>query len=119
MGSPSAVLLLTGAWHVPEHYHKVVAQLETDGVGVLCPRLPTNNNVVPPNKTIGDDVAFIRDIIAKEAAAGTHLLVVAHSYGGIIASAALADFTIMGAQEPAECLRCCSCALLFPRRTSR
>lgn len=89
-----AVLLITGAWHIPEHYRKVTSRLEAQGVRVLCPRLPTNNNVVPPNRTLADDVACIRDVVAREAAAGTHLTVLVHSYGGVVASAALGDFAL-------------------------
>ncbi|OAA35571.1 hypothetical protein NOR_07956 [Metarhizium rileyi] len=89
-----AVLLITGAWHVPEHYQKVISKLESQRVRVICECLPTNNNVVPPNKTIHDDVQFIRGIVAKETAAGTSLTVMAHSWGGVVASAALAEFAV-------------------------
>lgn len=94
MGSseiPKAVLVVSGAWHVPDHYRKLVAALEEKGIRTICPCLPTNNNAVPPNKTIHDDIAFIRDIASAEAARGTHLTVLAHSYGGAVTTAALGD----------------------------
>jgi len=84
-----ALLLITGAWHTPEHYAKLTSRLIEKGVRVLCPRLPTNNNAYPPNKYLEDDVAFIREIAAAEAAKGTHLTVLAHSWGGMVASDAL------------------------------
>ncbi|KAF9880364.1 hypothetical protein CkaCkLH20_02318 [Colletotrichum karsti] len=93
MQKPSkAILLVTGAWHVPQHYDKLVKQLQANGLRVICERLPTNNNAVPPDTTIDDDVAFVRNIVEQEASAGTHLVVLAHSYGGVVTSAALADF---------------------------
>ncbi|EQB52323.1 hypothetical protein GCG54_00007276 [Colletotrichum gloeosporioides] len=95
MPTPSkAVLLVTGAWHVPQHYQKLIDRLEAEGVRVICEQLPTNNNAVPPNKTLEDDVNSIRSIAQREALAGTHLTVIAHSYGGVIATAALADYAI-------------------------
>jgi pimeloyl-ACP methyl ester carboxylesterase len=100
--SPSrAVLLITGAWHIPEHYKRVTSKLEALGVRVICECLPTNNNVVPPNKTIDDDVQFIKDIVAKETAVGTNLTVVAHSWGGVVASAALAEFALQPGPDKA------------------
>ncbi|KAK5999001.1 Alpha/beta hydrolase nvfD-like protein [Cladobotryum mycophilum] len=89
-----AILIITGAWHVPQHYHKVIHIFESKGIRVLAPCLPTNNGAVPPNRGIGDDIALIKSIAAEEAAKGTHLYVLAHSYGGMIATAALAKFTI-------------------------
>ncbi|KAH8713207.1 hypothetical protein HC256_006373 [Beauveria bassiana] len=91
---PRAVLIVTGAWHVSGHYHKLVAAIEARGIRTICETLPTNNNVVPPNTTLQDDVDFIRSIVAKETASGTHLTVLAHSWGGMIASSALADFAV-------------------------
>ncbi|KAF4454276.1 hypothetical protein F53441_3277 [Fusarium austroafricanum] len=94
MASPKAVLLITGAWHVPEHYYKLTDELKNRGIRVICEPLPTNNNVVQSNKTINDDINFIKEIVSKEAAAGTHLAVICHSYGGVLESAALAPFAV-------------------------
>ncbi|KAF5624586.1 alpha beta hydrolase family domain protein [Fusarium sp. NRRL 52700] len=90
----NSVLLITGAWHVPKHYYKLIHELESRGIRVICERLPTNNNAIPPNKTIQDDINFIRDIVSKEAAEGTHLTVICHSWGGMLASASLASFAV-------------------------
>ncbi|KAK2602301.1 hypothetical protein N8I77_008847 [Diaporthe amygdali] len=87
-----AVLLVTGAWHIPSHYRKLINGLESRGIRTICPTLPTNNNVVPPNKSFQDDVDFIRDITASEVAKGTRLTVVAHSYGGTVSTAAVGEF---------------------------
>lgn len=89
-----AVLLVTGAWHVPSHYRKLINSLEARGIRTICPTLPTNNNAVPPNKTFGDDVELIREIAASEAAKGTRLTVIAHSYGGVVSTAALGEFAV-------------------------
>ncbi|KAF4468475.1 alpha beta hydrolase family domain-containing [Fusarium albosuccineum] len=94
MTASEALILIVGAWHTPQHYHKLVKQLEANGVRVICEQLPTNNNVVPPNTKIEDDVRFIKNMVAKEAAVGTQLTVIGHSWGGIVSSAALAEFAV-------------------------
>lgn len=78
------------------HYHKLIAELQKrmKDTKIICEQLPTNNNVIPPNKHIEDDVAFIRDIVTKEVADGMQVTVIGHSWGGMIASAALADFAV-------------------------
>lgn len=96
-----AVLVVTGAWHVPKHYRRVTAGLEEKGIRTICPCLPTNNNAAPPNKTILDDIAFIRDIVSSEVAKGTQLTILAHSYGGVISSAAVGDYAYPINGDPA------------------
>lgn len=97
-----AVLVVTGAWHVPAHYRKLTDLLEERGIRAICPCLPTNNNARPPNKTIFDDIALIRDIATSETAKGTQLTVLAHSYGGYISSAALSELAYPINEDPAK-----------------
>ncbi|OAA70656.1 hypothetical protein ISF_02630 [Cordyceps fumosorosea ARSEF 2679] len=94
MSQPTAVLIVTGAWHVPAHYQKLRDALESRGVRTICETLPTNNNAVPPTATLHDDITFLRTLVAKEAAAGTRLTVLAHSWGGVVSSGALADLAV-------------------------
>lgn len=94
MPQPKAVLIITGAWHIAKHYHKLISALEARGIRTICETLPTNNNSIPPNKTIHDDLDFVKAIVAKESSNGTQLTVVAHSWGGIIATGALAEFAV-------------------------
>ncbi|ROV93580.1 hypothetical protein VMCG_08078 [Cytospora schulzeri] len=105
MGSskiPKAVLVVTGAWHIPEHYGKLIAELEKKGVRAICPCLPTNNNAIPPNKTILDDIALIREIASAETAKGTQLTILAHSYGGAVVTAAVGDLAYPINGDPAK-----------------
>ncbi|PHH93299.1 hypothetical protein CDD83_7998 [Cordyceps sp. RAO-2017] len=88
-----AVLIIPGAWHVPEHFNKLTAALESNGIRVICHRLPTSQNAESADTTIRDDVLFIQDVVKQQAALGTHLIVVAHSYGGMVA-ASLAEFAV-------------------------
>ena len=40
-----AIVLVHGAWHVPEHYSDFIQQLQHAGFEVFCPRLPTCDEV--------------------------------------------------------------------------
>ncbi|RDA84400.1 hypothetical protein CP532_2896 [Ophiocordyceps camponoti-leonardi (nom. inval.)] len=89
-----AVLIITGYWHVPEHYSRVISLLEQKGIRTICECFPTVKNPSPPFKTIHDDIRFIKDIVSKEVEKGTRLTVLCHSYGGVIASASLDEFAV-------------------------
>lgn len=85
------VLIITGAWHVPQHYHLLVQRLEKLGYDVDCPCHPTNNNATPPDKTFDDDVQQIRNIALGYLDQGRDVVAVMHSYGGVVGSNALSD----------------------------
>lgn len=88
------ILIVHGAWHHPGYYSKVIEPLESQGYEVLCPRLPTCNNAIPPDQKLSDDVALIRSTVQKLADVGKEVIVLCHSYGGIISTDALYGFSI-------------------------
>lgn len=83
------ILIITGAFHVPEGYGKLSSALETAGYEVHVPRLPSNNGKRPPNADLADDTALIRSYASSLIRAGRHVLVIAHSYGGQVCSNSL------------------------------
>lgn len=83
------ILIITGAFHVPEGYHKLTTALEAAGYEVHVPRLPSNNGKRPPNADLADDTALIRSYASSLVRAGRHVLVIAHSYGGQVCSNSL------------------------------
>lgn len=76
-------MLVAGAWHVPDHYSKVSHQLRHLGYDVECPRLLSNNNAIPPDKTVDDNVAQIREIALGHHGQGRDVVALMHSYGGM------------------------------------
>ncbi|KPI42965.1 uncharacterized protein AB675_1923 [Cyphellophora attinorum] len=85
------ILLVTGAWHAPEHYAPLIALLRSYGYTVHCPLLPSNSQSQPP-ANLDDDILFIRPY-ALSLLSATDLVVLTHSYGGMVASYALANLT--------------------------
>jgi hypothetical protein len=53
-----AILLITGAWHVPEHYAPLIALLRSYGYTVHCPLLPSNSQLQPP-ANLDDDILLV------------------------------------------------------------
>jgi pimeloyl-ACP methyl ester carboxylesterase len=90
MGSETTVLIISGAWHIPEHYANLSSRLQHAGFTVKCPRLMTNNGASPPKHTLDDDISQIRNIAIEELDRGHDVIVLMHSYGGVVGSYALA-----------------------------
>ena len=96
------ILIITGAWHVPAHYHLLVSQLEAKGYIVLCPCLPSNSgpkiedarkqsDVKTKDHSLDEDITFIRDVAMGELGKGRDVLAIMHSYGGVVGTTALSE----------------------------
>ncbi|TVY80327.1 hypothetical protein LSUE1_G004280 [Lachnellula suecica] len=83
------IVIVHGGWHVPESYEKLVVALENSGYEVHCPRLPSTNQVRPPNADLYTDSDFIRSYVSSLVRAGRTVVAVSHSYGGAVANNAL------------------------------
>lgn len=86
-----AVLLVHAGFHLPETYAPFLTELSAAGFVVRCPRLPTNGDVKPPKATLHDDVAAVRAEILNLISAGHRIIVISHSYGGLVASEAITE----------------------------
>lgn len=76
-----------GAWHSPECYRLVQDKLEAQGYethGVVYPSVGAE----PPNKGLADDAAALRAEIVKHVDQGRRVIVVVHSYGGLVGAEA-------------------------------
>ncbi|KAH8434360.1 alpha/beta hydrolase [Aspergillus melleus] len=87
--SPPTILLIHGAWHHPEFYAPLCKSLEALNHEVICPRLPSCNDAVPPTKLLSDDVALIRATAQTLLDRGKRVVAIMHSYGGVVGTDAL------------------------------
>ena len=85
----AAVLIVTGAYFLPDAWKHFRDDLTEAGFVSSCPRLPTCGDVRPPKATVEDDVKAVRDAATELVKAGHPIIVLAHSYGGIVASDAI------------------------------
>ena len=77
-----ALVLVTGSWHIPATYSKLTDALRSSGYEVHVPRLPTTNQVRPPNGDLASDTTLIRGYVESLVEAGRTVVVIMHSYGG-------------------------------------
>ena len=93
------ILIIHGAYMTPEFWQPFVKFLTEAGFEAHCPRLPTCGDkdtltgtfadVRPARATYYDDVKAVRKKAIEVAAAERSIIVLAHSYGGIVAADAI------------------------------
>lgn len=86
MDKPTFVFSL-GAWNTPIVFDSVRDRLNTLGYPSECPAHPSIG-AEPPSLTLEDDVASLRRVLMTLADEAKDIVLVAHSYGGVVASTA-------------------------------
>lgn len=88
------IVLVPGAWTPPTAYHKLVSILEKAPYNftVHSPSLASNNGATPPN-TFEADVEAVRSAIEPLVTAGNDVVLIMHSYGGVVGSSSIAGLT--------------------------
>ncbi|KAK3056941.1 hypothetical protein LTR09_001979 [Extremus antarcticus] len=87
-----AVVLVHGSWHIPEHYQETVDAIRSKGFkDVYCPHLPSSTTTLPLPATanLAHDTAEIRSVIQSLVDSGSQVILLMHSYGGIVGTNAL------------------------------
>ncbi|XDG00629.1 hypothetical protein ABKA04_000244 [Annulohypoxylon sp. FPYF3050] len=92
------LIIIHGAWHVPENYAKLTRALESQGYEVHVPRLPSVNGARPPNSDLTTDTHLIRSYVESLVRAGRTVLAIMHSYGGMVGTNALHDLGVSARQ---------------------
>ena len=95
-----AVLIIHGAWHTPGHFTTLSSRLRKSGFEAFCPQLPTSNDELVV-ASLDDDVAVIRQQLEDLVSTGRYIIILAHSYGGIVASNASRSFSVRERQAQA------------------
>ncbi|KAI9925362.1 hypothetical protein ASPWEDRAFT_62807 [Aspergillus wentii DTO 134E9] len=88
MSEKPTIVLVPGAWSKPFFYEKLQSSLADRGFQSETHAHPSIG-AEPPTKTLDDDVSALRGVIARLCDAGKRIVVVAHSYGGIVSSSAV------------------------------
>jgi hypothetical protein len=88
MVSNPTVLLVHGSWHKPIHYQRQIDALEDAGFPASCPLQPSVGKAPPIG--LKEDAQMIRDELSKLIEAeGKDVVVIAHSYGGVVTAEAV------------------------------
>ncbi|ROV98391.1 hypothetical protein VMCG_07203 [Cytospora schulzeri] len=83
------LLLVHGAWNIPESYSKLTSALRAAGFEVHVPRHLSMNQSRPPNADLSSDTDLIRSYATSLVEAGRTVAVLMHSYGGQVGTNAL------------------------------
>ncbi|TDZ74318.1 hypothetical protein CTRI78_v000802 [Colletotrichum trifolii] len=88
MSSKPVIVITPGAWHTPAAFRTLRAELGSRGWETAA---TTNVSVgaEPPTMGFSDDAASARGVIAALVEQGRDVVVVAHSYGGVVAAEAV------------------------------
>jgi pimeloyl-ACP methyl ester carboxylesterase len=86
--SKPSLVLVPGAWHVPEHFDKMNHHLHTAGYKTIGVRTPSVRHTAPWPTTFSEDVGAVRSAILSALDRDEDVVVIMHSYGGIPGSAA-------------------------------
>jgi pimeloyl-ACP methyl ester carboxylesterase len=89
MTKATAVLIVHGGYFLPAAWTPFTNALNHAGFTVRCPRLPTCADTRPPTATLEDDVHAVQQAALELRDQGHSILVLAHSYGGVVASEAI------------------------------
>ncbi|KAK5996312.1 putative hydrolase R7-like protein [Cladobotryum mycophilum] len=97
-GKP-VILIISGGWHLPEHYAKLTKALEAVGHEVHCPGNPSMTQVRPPTAGLAQDSENVRLYAEKLADSGRQIVALMHSYGGQVGTNSLHG---LGVQDRSE-----------------
>ena len=81
--------MVHGAFSHPGVYSPFLSALSQAGFVARCPRLPTSFDDHSPKGSLEDDIAAVRKEVTELARDGHSIIVLAHSWGGFVASEAI------------------------------
>lgn len=92
MSSSPTLVFVPGAWHKPSCYNKIIRILQ-DQHHLNCVAITLPSTTDNPNATFKDDVDTARQAISAQTSQGRDVVVIAHSYGGMVGNSAVKGFT--------------------------
>lgn len=89
MASKPSIVIVPGSFSTASMYYDVVNRIKKEGYEVFVNNLPSASRNPPEEPaSLNDDAVFFRGIIEKLADQGKDVLVVTHSYGGVVGTEA-------------------------------
>lgn len=90
--SKPQIVLIPGAWHTPECFELIIPKLEAAGYTVHSRQLPAVGNENPP-EDLSQDIEAVRELVTKAIGSGNDVVVVPHSWSGIVVGSALTGYS--------------------------
>lgn len=93
MPNPPTLIFIHGSWHKPSCYNKITQPLQ-DHHHLKCIAITLPSTTGTPAATFKDDIDAARAAISSETTQGRNVVVIAHSYGGMVGNSAIKGFTL-------------------------
>lgn len=104
MSLKPVIVFVPGSWHGPETWDKLTTSLEAQQYRCVSAELPTAQSNLAA--TLSDDIGIVCRAIETETTRGRDVVVVVHSYGGVVGPSAIKGLTRPKEAEsssPTEC----------------
>lgn len=88
MSSKPTIVLATGAWHLSSCYDDLRKELHSRGWKTDTVDYPSVG-AEPPTKGLDEDAAALRSVLQRLANDGEQIVLVVHSYGGLVGANAV------------------------------
>ncbi|RBR25731.1 uncharacterized protein FIESC28_01484 [Fusarium coffeatum] len=88
MDSKPTIVFIPGAWHSPDSFQLARDALQARGWETEAVAFPTVG-AEPPTKGVPDDAAEVRKVLEALAEQGKQIVLVVHSYGGVVGAQAV------------------------------
>jgi pimeloyl-ACP methyl ester carboxylesterase len=92
MSTKPKIVLTAGAWHTPAAFATLISKLKDAGYTVYTEKLPSVGNPTPP-EDLSEDIAALQGLVTKAIGDGNDVVVVCHSWSGIVASSGLVGYS--------------------------
>jgi pimeloyl-ACP methyl ester carboxylesterase len=92
MSDLPTLVLVPGSWHRPTCYDPIIKILHNQ-FKLKCIAITLPSTTGNPNATFKDDIDAARTAISSETSQGHNVVVIAHSYGGMVGNSAIKNFT--------------------------
>lgn len=89
--SSPTLVFVPGSWHKPACFDKLTNILQ-DSYKLRCVSITLPSTTDNPAATFKDDIDVAREAISKETSQGRDVVVIAHSYGGMVGNSAIKGF---------------------------
>ena len=91
MSNLPTLVFIPGAWHKPTCYDKITKLLQQKHQ-LKCISVTLPSTMGDPAATFKDDLDAARDAISSETTQGRDVVIIAHSYGGMVGNSAIKGF---------------------------
>ncbi|OAL34371.1 hypothetical protein AYO20_06424 [Fonsecaea nubica] len=92
MSSKPTLVFVPGAWHPAATWDKLTTALESQHQ-YKCISVTLPSTLSDPSATLPGDIQAVRDVLVSETAQGRDVVVIVHSYGGVVGESAIKGLT--------------------------